>query len=176
MDRTGWSPPPGCAVILNRTASAEVCSGDAFALTPINTGLIKNGHDSLMNCLRYMTILLALMLTMGMNGDDSDSEPSYDIHYHNRLTAQLLVDMFFQKIDQGELAIFEHILTREMLQPTQIAYVYQLDNNTSVISIYCTVSEKIAIPDLPGYSVEGISIHLDDEGNILSVKTHVQTD
>ena len=120
-------------------------------------------------------LLLMLMSSAAISGDKVESAPSYDIHYQNRLTAQLLMDLFFQTIDRGELNIFDKIVSRDMITPTQLAYVYQLNGDEAIISIFCHVNSRISVPDHPHLYIDGISIHLDQQGNILNVKSHVKT-
>lgn len=117
--------------------------------------------------------ILVVLFVLGIGGYVAAEESRYGIYYQNQMTSHMLVNLFFQEIDNGELVIFEKTITREMIEPTQIAYIYSFNKDTLTISIYSRVKEKLLIPHFEDFFVDGISINVDEQGNIKEVKSHV---
>lgn len=117
--------------------------------------------------------LLVVLIMFGSGGSVIAEELRNDIYYQNQMTSQMLIDLFFQQIDKGELVIFENTITREMIEPTQIAYIYTFKNDELTISIYSKLKKSLRIPHFEDFYVDGISINVDELGNIKEIKSHV---
>ena len=122
----------------------------------------------------FKTVSLLVVLTMFNAGGLVTAEESrHGIYYQNQMTSHMLIDLFFQQIDKAELVIFENTIRREMIEPTQIAYVYTFKNDELTISIYSKLKKSLLIPHFEDFYVDGISINVDELGNIKEIKSHV---
>ena len=117
--------------------------------------------------------ILAMIFTVGLAGYVVADESSDGIYYQNQMTSHMLINLFFQQIDNGELVIFEKTITRDMIEPTHIAYIYSFKQDVLIISIYSKLKESLLVPRFEGFHIDGISITVDEVGNIKEVKSHV---
>jgi hypothetical protein len=83
-----------------------------------------------------------------------------------------LVDTFLKAVDRGELRICGQTLTREMLNPTQVEYVYDLLTRKTELRIHATLNEPLMLPGQPGCRILCISAEMED-GRIVEVESHV---
>ncbi len=86
-----------------------------------------------------------------------------------------VVKMFLLAVDRGELVVFENTITRSMLEPQQVKYVYTLDNNEPIISIYSLLRQPIKIPGMPDCTAGGLEATLDMNGNIINSSVHISS-
>lgn len=118
-------------------------------------------------------ILLIVSFTVGVSRSFGEEESRYDIFYQNQMISHVIINQFFEQIDHGELVIFEKTITRNMIEPMQIAYLYSFGNEALTISIYSKLVERLNIPNFKEFVVEGISIDVDEFGDIKNVRSHV---
>ena len=83
-----------------------------------------------------------------------------------------LVDAFLQAVDRGELRIYGRTLTREMINPTQVEYVYDLLSRKTSLRIHATLKEPLRLPDQPGCRILCISAEMED-GRIVEIESHL---
>lgn len=83
-----------------------------------------------------------------------------------------LVDTFLKAVDRGELRIYGQTLTREMINPTQVEYVYDLLSRKTKLRVHATLKQALKLPDQPGCRVLCISAEMED-GRIVEVESHV---
>jgi hypothetical protein len=83
-----------------------------------------------------------------------------------------LVDTFLKAVDHGELTIYGQTLTREMINPTQVEYVYDLVSRKTKLRIHATLKEPLKLPGQPGCRILCISAEMED-GRIVEIESHV---
>ena len=83
-----------------------------------------------------------------------------------------LVDAFLKAVDRGELTLHGQTLTREMLNPTQVEYVYDLVSRKTKLRIHATLKEPLTLRDQPGCRVLCISAEMED-GRIVEIESHL---
>lgn len=83
-----------------------------------------------------------------------------------------LVDAFLKAVDRGELTIYGRSLTREMINPTQVEYVYDLLSRKTSLRIHATLKEPLKLPDQPGCRILCISAEMED-GRIVEIESHL---
>jgi hypothetical protein len=83
-----------------------------------------------------------------------------------------LVDTFLKAVDRGELTIYGQTLTREMINPIQVEYVYDLLSRKTKLRIHATLKEPLTLPDQPGCRILCISAEMED-GSIVEIESHL---
>jgi hypothetical protein len=83
-----------------------------------------------------------------------------------------LVDAFLKAVDRGELTIYGRTLTREMINPTQVEYLYDLLSRKTSLRIHATLKEPLKLPDQPGCRILCISAEMED-GRIVEIESHL---
>jgi hypothetical protein len=83
-----------------------------------------------------------------------------------------LVDTFLKAVDRGELTLHGQTLSREMINPTQVEYVYDLLSRKTKLRIHATLKEPLRLPDQPRCRILCISAEMED-GRIVEIESHV---
>lgn len=86
-----------------------------------------------------------------------------------KMLSHLMVDMFLQKVDQGEVFVFEHKLSRADLQPCKVAYIHDTADDSLSIHLYFKLKKKILFPDSEDLYVKGITVMTDEDGTITRI-------
>ena len=86
-----------------------------------------------------------------------------------------MVDIFLKAVDNGELKIYVRTLAREMIDPTQVEYVYDLVSRKTELRIHATLKQAFELPEQPGYWIRCISAEMEG-GRIVEVESHVWTE
>ena len=53
-----------------------------------------------------------------------------------KIESHLIINLFLDAVERGELIVFEQVLSRSMLEPINISYVYNIENDDITISLY----------------------------------------
>ena len=83
-----------------------------------------------------------------------------------------LVDAFLKAVDRGELTIYGQTLTREMIDPTQVEYVYDLVSRETRLRVHATLKQALKLRDQPGCRILCISAEMED-GRIVEIESHL---
>ena len=86
---------------------------------------------------------------------------------------QEVVDVFLAAVDRGELVIFDKKITRSMLDPVEVKYVYKYDGADPAISIFSLLTTSLEIPGVPECAAGGIEALLAIDGTIIDSTVHV---
>ena len=119
--------------------------------------------------LSILTLLSAVMA--GVYSETLTSEP--DFIEQQKLTSNLIVNMFMLDVDKGKLVIFGQTLERSQLISHQVAYVHNLADDSLTISIHLQLKEGLLIPHFEDYLVDAISVEVDEDGRIKEIRSHV---
>jgi hypothetical protein len=98
---------------------------------------------------------------------------STDLFEQQKLTSHLLINLFLDKLDEDEIVIFEHALSRLDLKPQNVAYVHKLDDDSFLVRLCFKLQKKILVPKFEQFYVDGITVETDQNGGIIKVTTHV---
>jgi hypothetical protein len=90
-----------------------------------------------------------------------------------KMRSHLLVDLLLEKVDEGEFEVFGQTLTRDDLQPHQVAYVHHLADDSISISITFNLNKPVPVPNYENFYAHQICVKVDKDGNIEQVATHV---
>ncbi len=122
-----------------------------------------------------MKSLIALLTLLALNpGFAAVSVPGYGIDPSQPTIEDpdRLVDAFLKAVDRGELTLHGQTLSREMLNPTQVEYVYDLLSRKTRLRIHATLKQPLTLPEHPGCRILCISAEMDD-GRIIEIESHL---
>lgn len=83
-----------------------------------------------------------------------------------------VIKVYLEAVGRGELMIFEKPITRPMLKPERVEYVYTLDSRLPRVSVFSTLTVSLPFPDMPELLVEGVTGFLDWKGRITDSTVH----
>ncbi|MCB1751647.1 MAG: hypothetical protein KDI74_07975 [Gammaproteobacteria bacterium] len=86
---------------------------------------------------------------------------------------QAVVEMFLQAVDRGELVVFDRRISKSMLVPIRIEYVYELKYPVPKVKVYSELREPMPVPGQENCRLRGISATLDAGGSIIETEAHV---
>jgi hypothetical protein len=84
-----------------------------------------------------------------------------------------MVDIFLLAVDRGELTVFDNVITRNMLDPVQVKYVYTFNEDDPSISIFSLLKQPLKIPGMDDCSAGGVEVLLDTDGTIIDSSVHI---
>lgn len=96
-----------------------------------------------------------------------------DLFEQQKLTSHLLINLFLEKVDQGELVIFENILKRPDLKSHQVSYVHNIIDNSLLVRLCFKLQKQILVPKFENFYVDRITVETDKNGKIIEIATHV---
>lgn len=84
-----------------------------------------------------------------------------------------VVEIFLDAVDRGELIVFDNIISRSILDPVQVKYVYTFNQTEPSISVYSLLKQPLAIPGVDNCTAGGIEASLDVDGTIIDSSVHI---
>lgn len=120
--------------------------------------------------------LFALLLALATVCVAAGPDERQDIDsQHKKIELQLILNLFLKAVDGGELSLFDQVLSKDMIEPAHIAQVYDLDNDTISITIFCRLKETLKVPHYnEAFYVDGLTAYINPEGVIYQITAHVK--
>ena len=84
-----------------------------------------------------------------------------------------VVDIFLAAVDRGELIVFDNTISRDMLDPVQVKYIYSFNDEDPSISIYSLLKQPLKIPGVDDCTAGAIEVLLDIDGTIIDASIHI---
>jgi hypothetical protein len=84
-----------------------------------------------------------------------------------------VIERFLKAVDRGELTLFLYTLNRAILIPRRVEYVYELDDPTPTVTVYCELKEAVPVPGQPNLVVQAITAVLGYDGSIVETRAHI---
>ena len=84
-----------------------------------------------------------------------------------------VVDIYFKAIDKGELVAFDTTLTKDMLIPVSVEYVYLLNSTAPRIKVFSKLKQPLPVPGQQDCELRAVSSTLDSEGHIIETEVHI---
>ena len=100
------------------------------------------------------------------------SSAEIDFLEQQKITSHLIINMFLLNIDEGKLELFGEVLKRDQLDAHQVYYIYNLEDDDLEIGIYLKLKKPLVIPHFEDFSINGVSVDIDKDGNIKEIKSH----
>ncbi|HYA37751.1 MAG TPA: hypothetical protein VEI74_05715 [Candidatus Methylomirabilis sp.] len=106
--------------------------------------------------------------------DTREGGISYPRIPYPQINPRLVVDVFLEAVDRGELIVFKKRISRSMLEPERVEYIYALDDHAPTVKVFSALKKPFPFPDMPEVLVEGITGALDWNGHITESTVHCQ--
>ena len=81
-------------------------------------------------------------------------------------------NIFLLAVDRGQLQLFEASLSRDMVMPVRVEYVYTAELPYPMVKVYSELKKPMPIPSMPEASIIGVSGVMDLSGNIIETTAH----
>lgn len=118
-------------------------------------------------------VFLLLISVSGITASET-SIAGDEIKKHRKLESYLILNLFLDAVERDGLTVFEQKITRSMISPTQVAYIYDVEKDELTISIYSKLKSPILVPHYDDkFYVNAVSVVVGESGDIEIVKAHV---
>jgi len=128
---------------------------------------------------RGAVLLLSMVLPLGglpwMQAWGAHLMDREQAEYNQRLESRLIVNLFQDLMDKGDIAVYGQPLTAKDLTPVSVAHNYILARDELVVQIFSTLHKAIPIPHQRAMEVHALTIVLDVEGKLQSVLYHARS-
>lgn len=84
-----------------------------------------------------------------------------------------VVSVFLIAVDRKELIVFDLVFDRDMIKPSRVEYVYELDSPIPTIKVYSELKQAISVPHHEDCEIRGISAVVSADGRIIESTAHV---
>ena len=84
-----------------------------------------------------------------------------------------VVNIFLVAVDRGELIVFDNTISRDILDPVQVKYIYSFNDDEPSISIYSLLKYPLKIPGVDDCTAGAIEVLLDIDGTIIDSSIHI---
>ena len=84
-----------------------------------------------------------------------------------------VVEIFLIAVDRGELIVFDNTISRDILDPVQVKYIYSFNDDDPSISIYSLLKHPLKIPGVDDCTAGAIEVLLDIDGTIIDSSIHI---
>jgi hypothetical protein len=125
---------------------------------------------------RYFFIFI-LLVAAGISNAAINKDPDYTLkplpQPPNKFNQ--VVEIFLNAVDDGDLVVFDNIVTRDMLQPVEVKYIYTYNNENPTISVFSFLRKPLSLPGVDDCTVGGIEVIMDIDGNIIDSSVHISS-
>lgn len=80
--------------------------------------------------------------------------------------------IFLLAVDRGQLKLFDKTLSREMVKPIRVEYIYTVETPHPQVKVYSELKKPMSIPSIPDANIIGVSGVMDASGNIIETTAH----
>jgi len=115
-------------------------------------------------------IFFSILFVISTSTIEAEEIESFE---QQKLTSHLLINLFLEKVDQGELVIFEYILKKPDLKSHQVSYVHNINDDSLLVRLCFKLQKQILVPKFENFYVDRITVELDKNGEIIEIATHV---
>jgi hypothetical protein len=98
--------------------------------------------------------------------------PAEAILPYPKINVREVFGIFLKAVDLGQMQLFDKTLTREMLHPLKVEYVYTTEDLYPTVNVYSELLKPIPLPAMPDVYIMGVSGIMDVSGNITESIAH----
>ena len=113
----------------------------------------------------------ATLVKLDINETASEVESEIMVPYP-KIDVNRVFELFLRAVDMGQLQVFDKTLSREMLRPLQVEYVYTQDDPYPLVKIFSILEEPLSLPSVPDMQIMGVIGVMDVHGNIIESIVH----
>ena len=81
-------------------------------------------------------------------------------------------NVFLRAVDDGQLKLFDKTLSRDMVMPLRVEYVYTAELPYPIVKVYSELKKPMPLPTMPDANIIGVSGVMDFSGNIIETTAH----
>ena len=81
-------------------------------------------------------------------------------------------NIFLRAVDDGQLKLFDETLSRDMVMPLRVEYVYTAELPYPTVKVYSELKKPMPLPAIPDANIIGVSSVMDFSGNIIENTAH----
>jgi hypothetical protein len=86
-----------------------------------------------------------------------------------------IVRLYLIAVDRGELHIFTHHISKAMISPARVEYIYKLDDPVPTIRVFSVLIEPLSVLHCDECRVHGVSAVLTPDGRLTNIEAHIST-
>ncbi|WP_455200932.1 hypothetical protein [Kaarinaea lacus] len=83
-----------------------------------------------------------------------------------------VVQVFKKAVERGELKLFEMTVAYSALKPQHVEYTYRIGEKEPTVKVYSLLTKPMPLPEMPDILIEGVTVILDINGQILEAIAH----
>lgn len=133
------------------------------------TFFIQMKDKSLIFIINFL-ILSYLLFVVSIPIVEAEEIESFE---QQKLTSHLLINLFLEKVGQGELVIFKQTIKKSDLQSHQVSYVHNIIDDSLLVRLCFKLHKQILVPKFEDFYVDRITVETDKNGSIMQIATHV---
>jgi len=98
--------------------------------------------------------------------------PTETVLPYPKINVREVFGIFLKAVDLGQMQLFDKTLTREMLHPLKVEYIYTPEDLYPTVNVYSELLKPIPLPAMPDVYIMGVSGIMDVSGNITESIAH----
>jgi hypothetical protein len=114
---------------------------------------------------------VGLLAKLERQGFQSET-PAETVLPYPKISVREVFGIFLKAVDLGQMQLFDKVLTREMLHPQKVEYIYTVEDLYPTVNVYSELLKPISLPAMPDVYIIGVSGIMDVSGNIIESIAH----
>jgi len=86
-----------------------------------------------------------------------------------------IVRLYLVAVDRGELHVFTQQISKAIISPARVEYIYKLDDPVPTIRVFSELTEPLSVLHCEECRVLGVSAVLTPDGRLTNIEAHVST-
>jgi hypothetical protein len=129
--------------------------------------LLLSGNSSAFAGIKCINYLASLDIQ-----SDKSEYTSQTVVPYPKINVSEIFSIFFRAVDLGQLRLFDKTLTRDMLRPVKVEYIYTQADPYPTVNVFSELRNPIPLPAMPDAYIMGVSGVMDMNGNIVESIAH----
>jgi len=88
---------------------------------------------------------------------------------HPVIDTTRLIEVFYEAVDRGELAVYELKIDRSMIKPIEITYSYDLKGYQNTVLVVSDMTKRVICPYSKQFYIKSVTARLNNQGHIVEV-------
>lgn len=114
---------------------------------------------------------IGLLAKLDIQGDEPKLSSETVLPYP-KINVSEVFRIFLRAVDLGQMQLFDKTMTREMLHPLKVEYIYTREDLYPTVNVYSELFEPISLPAVPDIYIIAVSGIMDVNGNIIESIAH----
>lgn len=114
---------------------------------------------------------ISYLAKLGIHGEQQELSSETVLPYP-KINVREVFGIFLHSVDLGQMRLFDKTLTRDMLQPLKVEYIYTPEDLYPTVNVYSELLKPIPLPAVQDVYIIGVSGIMDVSGNIIESIAH----